>query len=351
MDYSLKKLFIYLSWKCNLHCQHCWVSSSLEKHDVISEQYIERAITDSLCLGLKMIKISGGEPTLFPEIIHLIIDLCHKYNLELNIETNGTLLDEGLVNSLSLISSYVNISIDSYDERIHNSIRGIDNVFEKTIKGIELLKTHSIPFSVTYTISEMIEEEINQMIGLLSKLEIPSMKINPIMNIGRAKHSLSSSPYLLNVEGYEKLIRKYHDNTFDGVHVTTMVPPCFLSPPEMITMRKLPATCEYFNQLSILPNGEVGLCGEAKEIDAFKFGNLKNESIMDIWTHSPNLKLLRDSVNNGLKGVCGLCSYRESCMGGCRIAAYLTSKTLNDSNPFAAAYYNANNRLPYLKIK
>ena len=295
-------------------------------------------------------KISGGEPTLFPEIIHSIVDYCYKYNLELNIETNGTLLDEKLANALSRVSSYVNISIDSYDEKIHNYIRGIDNAFEKAVKGIELLKRHNISLGITYTISEMIESEIDQMIGLLSKLEVPSLKINPIMNIGRAKHSFTSSSYLINIDEYERLVRKYHGNTFNGVYVTTMVPPCFLSPPEMITRKKLPATCGYLNQLSVLPNGEVGLCGEAKEIDAFKFGNLKNDSIADIWNHSYNLKLLRDSVTNGLKGVCGLCAYQKNCMGGCRIAAYLTSGTLNDSNPFATAYYNANNSLPYLKI-
>ena len=351
MEYSLEKLFIYLSWKCNLHCKHCWVSSNYEKHEVLSEQCIERAIIDSLDLGLETIKISGGEPTLFPESIYLIIDLCRKYNLELNIETNGTLLDEKLVNSLSSISSYVNISIDSYDEKIHNSIRGIDNAFQETLKGLDLLKKYSIPFNVTYTVSKMVEKEIDMMIELLSKYHVSSMKINPIMNLGRAKQNLSSFPYLINVEEYEKLIRKYHGNNFNGVHVTTMVPPCFLSPPEMITMKKTPVTCGYLNQLSILPNGEIGLCGEAKNISVLKFGDLKNQSIKDIWNHSSNLKKLRDSINKGLNGVCGLCSYQKSCMGGCRIASYLIGGHINDSNPFAASYYDINKRLPYLKVK
>ena len=231
MKYLLEKLYIYLSWRCNLHCKHCWVSSSSDKQEVIPEQYIERAIMESIDLGLRLIKISGGEPTLFPEIINSIVKMCYRYNLELNIETNGTLLSSDLIESFVQIPPYVNISIDSYDEKIHDAIRKTDSAFRKTINGIELLKKYNIPFSVTYTISEMIESEIDKMIDMLSELEVSSMKINPIMNLGRAKNGQFSFPYLLNVEKYEKLIRKYHDITFNGVHVTNMVPSCFLSPP------------------------------------------------------------------------------------------------------------------------
>ena len=95
----------------------------------------------------------------------------------------------------------------------------------------------------------------------------------------------------------------------------------------------------------------VGLCGEAKEIDAFKFGNIKNESIVNIWNHGQNLNQFRESINEGLNGICGRCNYQKSCMGGCRIASYLLNGIINDSNPFAEAYYSVNKRLPYLKFK
>lgn len=50
-----------------------------------------------------------------------------------------------------------------------------------------------------------------------------------------------------------------------------------------------------------------------------KIGNIREKSLMEIWTRNPVLIKLRNREN--IRGWCGSCSIRDIC-GGCRARAY-----------------------------
>lgn len=351
MEYSLDYLFLYLTWRCNLCCRHCWVSANSQSDEVIKEEIITRAIEESVALGVKTIKISGGEPFLYPELVSEVVRLCRKYSLELNIESNGTLINLEVLEGLDGIPVYINISLDSFDKDIHNSFRGGKNAFERTMHGIELLGNQHIPFGITHTITEDNIAQLDKLIHFLSIHNASSLKLNPILKIGRATDVSDEFPYLLSVETYEYIVKKYHCNKINGVYVTTMVMPCFLSIPEMVTGKKRLYSCSFLNQLSILPDGRVGLCGEAKDIVPFIFGNINTQTIHEIWNESDSLNAFRYSMKQGIEGICGNCAFKDMCNGGCRIASYLQGRKYNSANPMAEAYFLRYGKFPYQKGK
>ncbi len=66
----------------------------------------------------------------------------------------------------------------------------------------------------------------------------------------------------------------------------------------------------------ISPEGDVLPCAPATNI---KLGNLRNESLEEIWTNHKLFNLIRN--RNKVQGSCGNCKFR-GVRGGCRVTAY-----------------------------
>lgn len=85
----LKKIYIEVTNRCNLHCSFCAVSQKAPA--TMSAQdfgHIARQVqpyTDYVCLHVK------GEPLLHPQLKG-ILDCCKQHRLAVNLTTNGTLL-------------------------------------------------------------------------------------------------------------------------------------------------------------------------------------------------------------------------------------------------------------------
>jgi radical SAM protein with 4Fe4S-binding SPASM domain len=77
---------------------------------------------------------------------------------------------------------------------------------------------------------------------------------------------------------------------------------------------------------SLRPNGDVYPC----TFLPIKVGNIREQSLIDIWRNSKTLNTLRQ--RSALKGKCGTCEYRETC-GGCRGRAYACTGDFLETDP------------------
>lgn len=343
--YNLECLNIYLGWACNLHCKHCWVSADNNEHEKIDVSLVLQIIEEAALLGLELIKISGGEPFLYPEDMTQIINCANRLDLNVNIESNGTIICESVLKLFNPQKTYINISLDGYDADSHNEIRGRTDAFQRTLTGIKQVQTAGIPFGIIHTIHDGNVQGIDSLIGLLNEISVNELKLNPVMTIGRARRDEQKYPYLLGVDNMVHVFEQYNNCIKDNVHVSMMVPPCFIKPYQIITHKKDVRTCGYLNMLSILPDGSVGLCGEAKDLEIFQFGNIRDSSIRIIWNDSKNLQTLRKETEK-IGGVCSKCNYMAMCKGGCRIAAYISGNEVGASNPIAEVYYKEHGNFP-----
>ncbi len=89
--------------KCNFRCTYCMPAEGLPwlaKEEVLTEDELLRLVTLLVGLGVREVKLTGGEPTVrpeLPEIVRRIRDLDGTLpdgdRLDLSITTNGYLLD------------------------------------------------------------------------------------------------------------------------------------------------------------------------------------------------------------------------------------------------------------------
>jgi len=71
----IEYLRISVTDRCNFRCQYCMPAAGLEwlpKADILSYEEITRVVTELAPLGLRRLRITGGEPTLRPQLEILI---------------------------------------------------------------------------------------------------------------------------------------------------------------------------------------------------------------------------------------------------------------------------------------
>jgi len=120
---SIEYLRISVTDRCNFRCVYCMPESGMQwlpKADILSYEEIAEVVRQLAPLGLRRLRITGGEPTIRPQIHELIRMLRAVPEIEdIALSTNGVRLPEiaGLLRESGL--DRVNMSVDSlHEERI-----------------------------------------------------------------------------------------------------------------------------------------------------------------------------------------------------------------------------------------
>ena len=114
---SIEYLRISVTDRCNFRCLYCMPLAGLEwlpKSDILSYEEIARVVGELAPLGLRRLRVTGGEPTLRPELERLIGMLKEIPEIEdISLSTNGVKLPE-LARVFKLAGlDRVNMSADS----------------------------------------------------------------------------------------------------------------------------------------------------------------------------------------------------------------------------------------------
>ena len=141
---TIDTMRISVTDRCNLKCLYCMPKDKLElrnKEDILSIDEIVRIIKIFTNLGIKKVRITGGEPLLRNDIIELIQVLTKIKEIEdISITTNGTRLYNLCVPLKNSGIKRINISLDSLNEKKFNYITGTkkySRVIESINKALE----------------------------------------------------------------------------------------------------------------------------------------------------------------------------------------------------------------------
>lgn len=129
------------SYQCNLNCTSCVDHPNKEGHAISDEQYLE-LIKESINLGVRECRIDGGaEPMVRKELCIRIMGSIKKSGAKGFLTTNGTLFTEEDVKMLINMGwDCINVSIQGWDKKSDEYLRGSKKAFERTISGLSLFK-------------------------------------------------------------------------------------------------------------------------------------------------------------------------------------------------------------------
>ena len=166
----ITNLRIAVTMKCNLRCFYCHregqaSDKELSELSVSEIAEIARAFYD---LGIKKVKITGGEPLLRKDICDIISSMPPFQ--EISITTNGTLLAEKAEELKESGLSRVNVSLDSLRPETYRRITGGD--VEKVVDGIKMACEAGLtPVKVNMVVMKGInDDQIEEMIELVASL-------------------------------------------------------------------------------------------------------------------------------------------------------------------------------------
>lgn len=348
--YRLAAIYLNLTDRCNLHCRHCWLSARPVLPSAASDQAgvgvparitlerMEAVIDQALPLGLQVIKLSGGEPFLCSDLLRFTT-LFHAKGLTIDIETNGTRIDRSTAQVLGgQRIRCISVSLDSADASQHDRFRGMSGAFGQTIKGLEHLTENGIRPQVIMSLTRENADQIRPVAFLARQLGADSLKINPVVPMGRGRRLHEDSQNL----GVEELlaiaswVRNDLQPEFD-LPIYLDLPMAFEPMGNIISGGH--AQCAVLNILGITENGDISFCGVERFEKDLVMGNIHADAIDHVWRNHPLLQLLRDSVPRRLEGICGACLMKRQCLGSCRACAYHIDKSLTAPHWFCRAAF------------
>ncbi len=125
---------------CNLRCIYCMDENGVYKKnhfDILSIEEMTDIIKCSYELGIKKVRLTGGEPLLRRGIFALCENIKNiDENIELTVTTNGTMLEKFAKPLKDSGVDRLNISLDTLDKEKYKQITRIGNI-DDVINGIK----------------------------------------------------------------------------------------------------------------------------------------------------------------------------------------------------------------------
>ena len=328
----LTSLYIYAAGSCNLACRHCWIVPKFQPDGAggpyVKLEYVAKAIREGKPLGLRSIKLTGGEPLLHPQFRELVT-LIDDAGLDIIIETNGTLVDETLAQFLKAKPRvcFISVSLDGAKPETHDALRSVPGSYERAVAGIKNLVAVGFRPQAICTLHKGNVAEMEDVIKLAEALGCGSVKFNHVQQVGRGENFRED--YGLDVAEIIQLYCHLEDKIAPQSQILIR----FDIPFAFFSIRKLLndplSTCTIKNILGMLATGDLALCGIGITIPELTYGHIEANDMGNVWCTNSELGLLREQVPSQLEGICGQCLHRDICQGECVANNFHISGKLN----------------------
>jgi len=323
---KLYSLEIELTRRCNLECIYCYNSSSrnpgLPDFDF---DLLKRILRDAYIYGIRSITYLGGEPTLHPKINEII-----KFTKDIGMEevclyTNGTIMNERLLDSINEYVDSVVLHMDTVRRDTFADLHNIEErssfkYFDAILNNLQVLMLsgyhskklrHCLTlFRPTYAPLQQTLQWAIKDIGMLTSIFIP------VVAVGRGTQILSND--LLGVEEIK--------SCYEIRAKIEQRPELLLLGPSEYCKQYQMSMCYLNCDLAVFPYAGLDIA----------CGNVKTEALPEIIQKNYHLlsfaNWLNELNNEELIGNCHACVNGTFCCGT-RTASYSLFSQVNYSDP------------------
>lgn len=149
-DRNIDYMRISITDRCNLRCKYCMPEGieSVPMSEILTFEEIELIAECAAELGIRHIKVTGGEPLVRRGCCDLIASLKAVPGIEkVTITTNGVLLSKYLENLLAAGVDGINVSLDTIDSARYAAITGSD-VAGEVLASIKEASKYPVPVKI-----------------------------------------------------------------------------------------------------------------------------------------------------------------------------------------------------------
>jgi radical SAM protein with 4Fe4S-binding SPASM domain len=230
------------------------------------------------------------------------------------------------------------ISLDGPTAEVHDAFRRVPGSYEWTLQAVRWAREIGLPVQINTTITRRNLRYLDSTIALMEQLEIVLWSVFFLVPTGRG-----ATTDLISAEEFEQVFEKLYETSrrvkFDIKSTEAQHYRRFLLQRRTEEKRK-DKTSPLPTMLGTRTPDGIGRAPRGiNDGKGFVFishlgevfpsgflpvsaGNVRKQSLTELYRHSPLFVSLRDSAN--LKGKCGVCEFREVC-GGSRARAHATT--------------------------
>ena len=199
VDQFLRKinyLRVSVTDRCDLRCIYCMKEKMnfLPKNEVLSLEEIERLCNNFIELGVEKIRLTGGEPLVRKNILHLIKNLNKKKSFtnlkEITLTTNGSLLKKFAKDLKNNGVNRINVSLDTIIKEKYKEITRFGNL-DNVLEGIEEAIKNNIKVKInTVVFKNFNEDQITNLINWANKklLDLTFIEVMPMSDTDMPRH-------------------------------------------------------------------------------------------------------------------------------------------------------------------
>ncbi|MEK4444063.1 GTP 3',8-cyclase MoaA [Niallia sp. FSL K6-0077] len=222
----LQDLRISVIDRCNFRCTYCMPReifgkdfSFLPKDQLLSFEEIERLAKLFVQLGVRKIRLTGGEPLLRRDIATLIEKLAAIDGLEdIGLTTNGILLGKMAKSLKQAGLERVNVSLDALDDKVFQSINDSGILTKKILDSIEQARKAGLSVKVNMVVKKgMNDQQVIPMAKYFKEQEIPLRYIE-FMDVGQT-NGWDFSQVLTKKQLFEQLSQHFELEPVDSAYI------------------------------------------------------------------------------------------------------------------------------------
>jgi len=180
--------------RCDFRCTYCMSEDMdfLPKKEVLSLEELDRLCNTFIDLGVKKLRITGGEPLVRKNIMQLFSNLGKKLGQgleELTLTTNGSQLDRYAKDLFDNGVKRINVSLDSLEKNKFKKITRVGDL-EKVINGIMVAKKAGLKIKInTVALKEINDNEILNLVNWCgeNKFSLTFIEVMPMGEIGEKR--------------------------------------------------------------------------------------------------------------------------------------------------------------------
>jgi radical SAM protein len=328
VDFGQGPLMFYyeVTQACDLECQHCRASAqpAADPRELTSTE--SRALLDQVATFPRppVVVFTGGDPLKRADLLDLIRH-ARDAGLQTALTPSATPLatHQALQQARDAGVSCLGISLDGSDAATHDSFRGWQGSFERTLQMLAYARDLELPVQVNTTITRRNVHQVDAMAELFADQQIMMWSVFFLVPVGRGELEERIAP-----EEYEDVFQKlwaqsqrqpYGIKTTEAPHYRRFVlqrggDP--LASSQQSRPRRAPLGVGDGKGVMFVSHvGEIYPAGFLP----LKCGRFPDDSVVDTYQNHPTFLSLRDPEQ--LTGKCGVCEYRDVC-GGSRSRAY-----------------------------
>lgn len=316
---------IFITGRCNLRCVHCFSSDGGSSTELSFGEL--KSIFDQLeRIGVLEVRINGGEPFLHPNIREILMNLKSRRFRKV-ILTNGTLLDEESVSLLKEAGIIPTVSLDSATAEEHDSFRGVEGSFKRTLEALELLKKKRMLYGINCCLHRKNLKSYEKIVKLAWRHGAYRISFLDLKTVGRMRENLD---WLPSYGEYKAIALEIHATKFKYRKRIDVSLDVFLHCPllreSLWEARNGYVSCQAGrSRLSIDSDGYVYPCNLVLSDPLWRMGDISRSKIIDVW-FSEKWLFFRGGVKISDLKKCKTCKHLWNCRDFyCRLLPYITS--------------------------